>query len=384
MEQFQNKNFRKNQKIAVIGAGVSSLSFLYKFNNKPTDKLSYSIDLFERSRGLSGRASTRQTEGFIYDNGANYISSTNQRIINTITKELDTSELISIEKWIYPFDRSSVINFDKKEAEDHNKLIKYNYKSGINKIGQLLYEKTNKEYLKTHFSFNVEKVTLSEEGWEIHSKESKHGFYDYIVFGTPSFNVAKVLSNSEFKNKEDEEFFKSYTLKKLEEVEYKKIYSLAIAFEKEQGDGQNIDLNLNQNNYYALINSDRQHAVSWISIENEKEGRIPKGKENSLCLIVQMSEEFSEKYQNEEINLTTKNILEEVEKIIPQIKNTKIIFNNLKLWRIALPKNSIDETLIEDMKKRNFFIIGDSLIGKGRVDGAMLTGFELNDYFNKI
>lgn len=384
MEQFQNKNFRKNQKIAVIGAGVSSLSFLYKFNNKPTDKLSYSIDLFERSRGLSGRASTRQTEGFIYDNGANYISSTNQRIINTITKELDTSELISIEKWIYPFDRSSVINFDKKEAEDHNKLIKYNYKSGINKIGQLLYEKTNKEYLKTHFSFNVEKVTLSEEGWEIHSKESKLGFYDYIVFGTPSFNVAKVLSNSEFKNKEDEEFFKSYTLKKLEEVEYKKIYSLAIAFEKEQGDGQNIDLNLNQNNYYALINSDRQHAVSWISIENEKEGRIPKGKENSLCLIVQMSEEFSEKYQNEEINLTTKKILEEVEKIIPQIKNTKIIFNNLKLWRIALPKNSIDETLIEDMKKRNFFIIGDSLIGKGRVDGAMLTGFELNDYFNKI
>lgn len=384
MEQFQNKNFRKNKKIAVIGAGVSSLSFLYKFNNKTTDKLSYSIDLFERSRGLSGRASTRQTEGFIYDNGANYISSTNQRIINTITKELDTSELISIEKWIYPFDRSSVINFDKKEAEGHNKLMKYNYKSGINKIGQLLYEKTNKEYLKTHFSFNVEKVTLSEEGWEIHSKESKHGFYDYIVFGTPSFNAAKVLGNSEFKIKEDEEFFKSYTLKKLEEVEYKKIYSLAIAFEKEQGDDQNIDLNLNQNNYYALINSDRQHAVSWISIENEKEGRIPKGKENSLCLIVQMSEEFSEKYQNEEINLTTKKILEEVEKIIPQIKNTKIIFNNLKLWRIALPKNSIDETLIEDMKKRNFFIIGDSLIGKGRVDGAMLTGFELNDYFNKI
>jgi renalase len=384
MEQFQNKNFRKNKKIAVIGAGVSSLSFLYKFNNKPTDKLSYSIDLFERSRGLSGRASTRQTEGFIYDNGANYISSTNQRIINTITKELDTSELISIEKWIYPFDRSSVINFDKKEAEGHNKLIKYNYKSGINKIGQLLYEKTNKEYLKTHFSFNVEKVTLSEEGWEIHSKESKHGFYDYIVFGTPSFNAAKVLSNSEFKIKEDEEFFKSYTLKKLEEVEYKKIYSLAIAFEKEQADAQNIDLNLNQNNYYALINSDRQHAVSWISIENEKEGRIPKGKENSLCLIVQMSEEFSEKYQNEDINLTTKKILEEVEKIIPQIKNTKIIFNNLKLWRIALPKNSIDESLIEDMKKRNFFIIGDSLIGKGRVDGAMLTGFELNDYFNKI
>jgi renalase len=375
MEQL--KNFT-TKKIAVIGAGVSSLSFLYSI--KPTDKISYSIDLFERSRGLSGRASTRQTEGFIYDNGANYISSTNQRIINTITNELDTSELININKWIYPFDKNSVINLDKKEAEGHNKLTKYNYKSGINKIGQLLYEKINKDFLTTHFSFNVEKLTLSEQGWEIHSKESKYGYYDYIVFGTPAFNAAKVLNNSEFKIKEDEEFFKNSAIKKLDEVQYKKIYSLAIAFE-EEGEGGN--LNLNNLDYYALINSDRQHPVSWISIENEKKGRIPKGKENSLCLIVQMSEEFSEKYQNEESDLTTKKILEEVEKLIPSVKNTKTIFSNLKLWRIALPKNSIDETLVEEMRKRNFFIIGDSLLGKGRVDGAMLTGFELSDYFNK-
>ena len=38
-------------------------------------------------------------------------------------------------------DKNNIINFDLKEAENHNKMVKYNYKSGFNKLGNLLFEK---------------------------------------------------------------------------------------------------------------------------------------------------------------------------------------------------------------------------------------------------
>jgi renalase len=362
------------KKIAVIGGGVSSLSFLYSI--KATDKVS--IDLFERSLALLGRVSTRKTEGFIYDNGANYLSTSNQRVLNTILNELNTDELITIKKWVYGFDKNNVINYDLKEAESHNKMVKYNYKSGFNKLGNLLFEKIKKEDINFNFSFDVEKLTKDEQGWEIHSKGSKSGYYDYIIFGTPAFNVAKVFKKSDFKIKEEEEFFKNYAANKLSEVKHKKIYSLSIAFEA----NDSLE-NLNNLNFYALINSDREHPVSWISVENEKEGRVPEGKKNSLCLIVQMSEDFSEKYALIDKSAVTGKIVEEIQKLLPNLINTNILFSNLKLWGLALPKNSIENSLLEQLKEKNLFIIGDSILGKGRVDGAMLTGFELYDYISQ-
>jgi renalase len=361
----------KNKKIAVIGTGVSSLSFLYSFN--PSDR--FSVDIFERSKGLSGRCSTRITDGFIYDNGANYISTKNPKVLNFLQNELNSEDLIIIKKWIFPFDKNNFINFNKNDAQIHNSLTKYNYKSGINKLGSLIYEKIKLKEVNTFFSFNLEKLHKTEEGWELHSKEFKYGYYDYIVFGTPAFNVAKVLNNSVFNKIEEENFYKGTLLQKLNEVKYKKIYSMVIAFDLEQS--------YLEKDFYALINSDREHAISWISIENEKQGRIPENKKNSLCLIIQMSDNFSNNFENAESQTVTSKIKEELFCLLPELKDSKLIFENLKLWRLALPINSIDEKILKDSYEKGFFIIGDSLLGKGRVDGSIQTGFDLYDYISK-
>jgi renalase len=360
-----------NKKIAVIGSGVSSLSFIFSF--KQSDK--FSVDIFERSRGLSGRCSTRQSNGFIYDNGANYISTKNPQVLNFLQNELNSDELITIKKWIFPFDKNSVINFNKNEAQNHNILTKYNYKSGINIIGSLIYEKIKLKEVKTFYSFNLEKLNKTEEGWELHSKDSKYGYYDYIVFGTPAFNVAKVLKESNFSISEDQEFYKNTLLPKLKEVTYKKIYSLVIAFD--------LGETYQEKNFYALINSDREHSISWVSIENEKEGRIPKDKNNSICLVIQMSDNFSNNFENADSQIVIDKIKENLFCLLPELKESQQIFANLKLWRLALPNNSIEENILKESYEKGFFIIGDSLIGKGRVDGAIETGFNLYDYITK-
>jgi len=345
------------KRVAVIGAGVSSLSFIYSF--KAYDKIS--VDLFERSKVLSGRATTRKTDGIIFDNGANYISSTNERVLNIINKELDTSELITINKWIFPFDKFNSIDYHLKKAEEHNKLTKYSYKSGINQIGYLLNSQIKLNNFKTHLSTNIEKIHKIDDGWEIYSNERKFGEFDYIVFGLPAFNIAKILKNSNLNISED-------IIKGLDEIKYKKIFSCVIAFENDQ------DLD-----FYALINSDRLHNISWISVENHKEGRVTKP--NTLCLVIQMSSTFSEANETIEEKKVTEKIIKELENLIPVLKNNKTHYTNLKLWRLALPENKINEQTINKLKELGIYVIGDSIVGKGRVDLAMNTGLELYDEF---
>ena len=63
--------------IALIGVGVSGLSFLSFINRKK-----FNIEIFEKSRGFSGRLSTRRTECGKFDHGAQFFT-----IKNNIFKE---------------------------------------------------------------------------------------------------------------------------------------------------------------------------------------------------------------------------------------------------------------------------------------------------------
>lgn len=187
--------------------------------------------------------------------------------------------------------------------------------------------------------------------------------------------------------------------------------------------------------FYALINSDREHPISWVSIENEKKRE---GLENEIFLIIQMSDRFSTENQEKDENFVKSQILTELNNLLPCLRNSKVIFSDLKLWRLALPKGPIensneekiessktkiiekpneilnkktDENLNEKeikisaersverfnehsiersmnalakMKKHGIFVIGDGVGGKGRAEGAMISGIETAEEILKI
>jgi len=56
-----------------------------------------------------------------------------------------------------------------------------------------------------------------------------------------------------------------------------------------------------------------------------------------------------------------------------------VVYTDLKLWRLALPKNSIENSVLEKLEEKILFIIEDSVVGKGRLDSAMITGLDLYD-----
>jgi renalase len=353
----------KIKRIALIGAGLSNLTFLYSL--KAMDNVQ--INMFERSKVLSGRAATRIREEIYFDNGANYFNLSDPRISQIILRELNTENLIEIKKWIFPFDKDYKINFDENQAKDHNKKIKYTYTNGIRNLGELLLKNTQIKY-NIQFSKNITNITqLEDSHWRLFSESENLGDFDYIIFGVPAPNIARVFHESQF-SIEDKDFFTKSTDILMNNT-YNKIYSLAIAYNKK-------DVGEEFNKFFALINSDRKNPISWICVENEKNRSFLEKNEN-LLLIVQMSDEFSTMHQNYEKEMVLQIIVEHLNKLFPNLVNKKIKFSDLKLWGHALPKLKLSENLVQQLAKKNLFIIGDSLIGKGGVDEAMLTGVDL-------
>lgn len=111
-------------KIAIIGGGLSSLSFLHSlsssFLTSPPSSISPPyLQLFERSEVLGGRAATRRRGKYEFDNGANYFNADDEKIRKLIFESLPKEGLIEIEKWIFPFDKNNSIDFDREKVVYH-------------------------------------------------------------------------------------------------------------------------------------------------------------------------------------------------------------------------------------------------------------------------
>lgn len=354
------------KRIALIGAGISNLTFLYSL--KPNDNIK--VTIFEKSKVLSGRAATRKRGEFFFDNGANYFNALDPKVENIILNELNKENLVEIKKWIYPFDKHFNINYDQNKAKIHNEKTKYTYKSGINYLAELLLKQTKIDY-ELKFSTEITKIKQQNENknWELFSEDENLGTFEYIIFGVPAPNIGRVLKISEF-CEEDKKFFKK-SADDLINNSYKKTFTLSIALKKSEINYEEFS------KFFALINSDRENNISWVCLENEKNrGDVDLYKKN-VVLIVQMSNEFSVEYQNTPKEEVVKIIMKDFYKLFPSLENKSINFSDLKFWGHSLPAKKLGNEIVEDLAERNLFVIGDSLIGRGRVDGAMSTGVEL-------
>lgn len=338
----------------MIGGGLSNISFLYSLPlNCP-----YSINIFEKDDCFMGRAATYKSKDLIIDYGANYISTTEPVINDLLINKLPNEDLIKIDKWIWSFDEFNYIN---SNTEIHNQTIKYSYTQGISNLVKNLFEKSIFKQEKVLFNTEITQLRKNNNSWELITNGKSLGIYDYLITGIPIPQLIKILKNSE----------ELELANKLNYIEYYSIYSLSLAFES--------DLIFP---FYALINSDRKHSISWLSIENCKNDRIKTP--NTICFVIQMSHSFTIETikQNENEKQIINKILFELFKLIPVLEPLKISFSFLKLWENALPKTKImDETLLFFEEKR-IFINGDCLIGKGRLDGVILNGLNLYKKFD--
>lgn len=344
------------KKVAIFGCGVSALSFLHSIS--PSDRIL--LKIFEKKPFLSNRANTISIGNNLIDNGANYLATSDPNVLELIFDKLDSSELIEIQKWVFPFDQNGKIDYDKEKAKTHNGLKKLNYKSGIANLSKLLIKGTQFKKYEIIYSKKVTHIQKnSPYCYQVFSNEEILGEYHALIFSTPTPDLLKILMKSKIFDEFD---YPTLLLKN----QYKTIYSLSIGF---QG--------LEDLEFYALINIDRKHRLSWVSIENDKQGHV--FDKDTLVIGVQSSHDFSlemesKKYDEKQIIEGIKTAIYE---LLPFLKEKKICFEILKKWKNALPGNALDSDIIDKLKNKNIFVLGDGLLGKGRLDFCLKTGMEL-------
>ncbi|MFQ3320556.1 MAG: renalase, partial [Natronomonas sp.] len=69
--------------LAIVGAGAAGAAATYALRDTDVD-----VTVFEKSRGVCGRAATRRKHGCRYDHGANYVKSNSPRVNELITETL--------------------------------------------------------------------------------------------------------------------------------------------------------------------------------------------------------------------------------------------------------------------------------------------------------
>lgn len=346
--------------VAIVGAGVSGLGAAWKLIKNPLFK----VTIFEKSQTLAGRVATRRRPGYFYDNGANYFSTDNPVLEDLIKNRLPHSDLITIKKPVWTFKEDGSI---KEGTGDHDKN-KYSYKGGIKTLGKLIWaECEGKAELK--YEKRIKKIMRVNEGdqerWKLVSTEDEDlGVFDTVLLTPPAPQIADILRVSEFgKEGEVERLEKEFS-----NCPYKAIVSVAFALEKK------ID-----KEYYALINDDRKHDISWLSFENDKEGHTP---EEETVVVVQMANKWSSShYDDKEGDI--------VESVFGQVKDLlkidgKYKWGDVKKWRFALPEKAVDTSVLPIGEKYGLFFAGDFIKGKGRVLEAMEQGLNAAEDIQRI
>jgi predicted NAD/FAD-dependent oxidoreductase len=166
-----NTKIAQIKKVAVIGAGIAGLSCAGKLQS-----FGLSVDIFEKSRGPSGRMSTRRTPEWSADHGAQYFTARDPRFIE------------AVEKWIkhgvadiwHP--RLQVFE-DMAWHESHSQEIRYVGTPDMNSPGKFLAENLSIQYEKT-----ISSLDRRNNQWVLQCAESGaiETVYDFVVLAIPA------------------------------------------------------------------------------------------------------------------------------------------------------------------------------------------------------
>ncbi len=217
-------------KVAVIGAGMAGLAAARALVDAGHEAV-----VFEKSRGLGGRAATRRKDGFVWDSGAGYID-------EAMLPHLPKEGLVRVDKPVWLYSGGT-------PRPDRPTAPRYAYLEGNNTLGKRLAA-----------GLDVRRET------RIETLVGLREVYDAIVLTAPIPQTRELLE----------------TLgegRELGGAEYRSCFAVCLGY----------DAPLAEQPYTALMA--RDDPLGWLSLEGQKSpGRAPEG---GSAFVAQLSAEFT-------------------------------------------------------------------------------------------
>ena len=319
--------------VAIIGAGLAGLSCADRLQT-----LGFQVQVYEKSRGPSGRMSTRHGDGWSADHGAQYFTARDPVFIKTLNTWIKAGVAANWNPRLSIYEGGQ---WRESNSTEH----RYVGIPAMNSPGQYLAKTISIEFNQT-----IDKIYQQDEKWFLHSLENGDitQSFDYLVLAIPAPQ--------------------SYALTKLVDRSIEVICSsvnmqgcwTAMARLSEK-----VDMPFDA----AFINGE---IISWISRNNSKPGRT--GYETwTIHANPQWSQQWIELDKEE----ARKRILESAKKLGLNCQNAEI---SIHRWRYASGAINTEMGFILN-ETNKLSLCGDWLNG-GRVEGAWLSGYKLANAMN--
>jgi len=336
------------EELAIVGAGAAGAGAAYALREEPVE-----VTVFEKSRGVFGRGATRRKNGCCYDHGANYVKADDERVSELVTDVLDTDGLVDIAEPVWTFDADGTVS-EGRDADDH----KWSYEEGITQFGKRLFAETD---AAVHTSVRIEELVRVDEGWQLRDdRGSNRGRFDAVLLTPPAPQTSDLFGAANW-----EHVLCRKLRRETAAVPYRTVISAVLhyPFEIEWP-------------YYALVNTDKDHDIGWVSNEGCKDGHVPDGEG---LLVAQMSPDWSvENYDIDDTELTDATS-DMVADLLDDVDLAKPDWTDVQHWRYAQPDGQLDEDLRERATEHDLFFAGDWVAGEGRVHAALRSGLETGE-----
>ncbi|WP_263784260.1 NAD(P)/FAD-dependent oxidoreductase [Salinibacter grassmerensis] len=333
--------------VGMVGAGAGAAAATYTLCTSRSD---VDVTVFEKSRGLCGRAAARRRDRTVYEYGANYLKDAGGRVSSLITDAFDTG-LVEVDGPIWTFDAGGTVS----EGRDGD-ARRWTYEDGITRLAKHLFGATDAE---------IERQTRvsalhRDDGWRLATADgSTHGPFDALLLNPPAPQTAELLEGTGID-----------AIDRLGEaaatVTYRTVWTAVLGYDFE------IDAP-----YYALVNADKDHEVGWIGREECKPGHVP---DDKSVLVVQASPDWSTARYNAPPEDNVADLARHAANIIDDQRLTDPDWTDHQGWRYALPDDGLRDGVHQGAAREDVYVTGDWVAGAARLHAAVRDGLETGEH----
>ncbi|WP_322495126.1 NAD(P)/FAD-dependent oxidoreductase [Chloroflexus sp.] len=333
--------------VAVVGAGMAGLAAASALKAAGIATI-----VFEKSRGVGGRAATRRIVDCCFDHGAQYVKAPSVALQDLIA---DTGDAVQIQRPVWTFTAANQIG---PSDLAYGNEEKWTWPTGITRIAKYL-----ANGLDVRLETTVASIHTAGDRYRLTAADGNDlGHFDAVLLTAPAPQSAAILAAGDLAPAN------TALIAALHSVQYRRSISITAAFPQRPAVP-----------WYALVNTDRHHPISWLACEHDKPGRAPDG---VGLLIAQMSDQWATAHwdglqkgtfsPNDPLPPPIHEALAAIRVLAGDLGTP--LWVNVQRWRYALPDTATPLTTMD-----RIVVAGDMTAGQGRVHLAIEDGWRAAD-----
>ena len=339
-------------KIGIIGAGIAGLTA-----GRILSKAGHDVTVYEKSRGLGGRLSTRRTHHsppFKIDHGAPYLTATTDEFRSFIS-ELEKDGIV--QQWTDTFGSYSQGTIY-PESPGRESGMCYVAPQGMSGIGKYLGRWVDIQLReKIGGLTHVGGASIKKRPWMINSSTINVFEVDAVIIATPAIQAYGLISTAQ------DEINLRRMISILDDINYSSTFALMAGYGKRD-----------PVQWKGLI---CEHPViSWICNESSK-----RDNSESLNMVAHASSEYTKdrynEYQTEQVG---QDMLTAAGEIMGKwAENPE--WHSVHLWRYKIPSKRLDIPFMESEDDwAPLALVGDYFQGSS-LEAAYLSGLRLGEHW---